>query len=62
MAVRLLKEKGQITNSSFLYETSPMYNTNQNNFLNAVVKYETNLEPKELLSFTQSIEKVMKTL
>ena len=58
MAVRFLSEKGKITNSSFLYETCPMYNTNQNSFLNAVIKFETKLEPNQLLLFTQSIEKV----
>ena len=41
--------------SSF-YETSPMYNLDQNDFINCVVEVATSLKPLELLKETQSIE------
>jgi 2-amino-4-hydroxy-6-hydroxymethyldihydropteridine diphosphokinase len=57
-AIRLLKREGKIVNSSFLYETSPMIMTNQPSFLNAVLKYKTNLSPQEALDFFEHIERV----
>ena len=42
--------------SSF-HETSPMYNLNQNDFINCVIEVETFLKPLELLEHTQLIEK-----
>ena len=41
---------------SSLYETSPMYNFDQNDFINCVVEIKTSLKPLELLKETQSIE------
>ena len=43
--------------SSFVYETKPMYNLNQSYFLNMVIAIQTYLEPLELLRITQNIEK-----
>jgi len=42
--------------SSF-YETSPMYNLNQESFINCVIEIETSLKPLQLIEQTQSIEK-----
>ena len=44
---------------SSLYETSPMYNLEQDDFINCVIEVETSLKPLELLEETQSIEKKM---
>ena len=41
---------------SKIYETSPMENLDQNNFLNQVIKIDTNLEPLDLLSVIKDIE------
>ena len=35
--------------TSFIYETSPMFVTDQPNFLNAACKVATNLKPEKLL-------------
>ena len=48
-----------ITKVSSLYETSPMYNLNQNDFINCVIEVETSLNPLDLLRETQSIEMEM---
>ena len=45
-----------LIDSSSVYETKPMYNTNQPNFLNAVVLIESNLEPLQLLKDLKKIE------
>ena len=50
------KNMNVIKVSSF-YETSPMYNLNQESFINCVVKIETSLKPLQLIKQTQSIEK-----
>ena len=44
---------------SSLYETSPMYNLDQNDFINCVAEIQTCLRPLELLEETQSIEMEM---
>ncbi len=49
-AVRLL-------DSSPVYETLPWGYADQGNFLNQVLKVETDLEPQELLAYLKSIEK-----
>ena len=36
---------------------SPMYNLNQESFINCVIKIETSLKPLQLIKQTQSIEK-----
>tara|TARA_Y100001970_G_C14005892_1_gene735823 strand:+ start:432 stop:959 length:528 start_codon:yes stop_codon:yes gene_type:complete len=41
---------------SSLYESSPMYNLDQNDFINCVVEIQTSLKPLELLKETQLIE------
>ena len=41
---------------SKIYETSPMENLDQNNFLNQVIKINTKLEPLDLLSVIKGIE------
>ena len=42
---------------SAIYETSPLYNENQNNFFNNVIKIETSLKPFILLEKCKKIEK-----
>lgn len=59
-ALRLLKTQGTVKRTSFIYKTLPLYNTNQDYFLNAVLHYQTNLPPLELISFLKTIEKVYK--
>ncbi|WFD36400.1 trifunctional dihydropteroate synthetase [Malassezia cuniculi] len=46
----------RVTDTSFLYETKPMYYNDQPRFLNAACAIETTLAPHELLDVTQSIE------
>mmetsp|Transcript_22867 Transcript_22867/g.47426 ORF Transcript_22867/g.47426 Transcript_22867/m.47426 type:complete len:637 (-) Transcript_22867:14-1924(-) len=42
--------------TSFLYETKPMYVEDQPSFLNAAVKLETDLQPQDLLQHLKRIE------
>ena len=44
---------------SSLYETSPMYNSDQKDFINCVIEVETSLRPLELLEYTQLVETKM---
>ena len=44
---------------SEIYESRAMYNTNLENFYNAVIKIRTDLSPIELLTFLKDIEKQM---
>ena len=44
---------------SEIYESRAMYNTNLENFYNAVIKIKTDLPPMELLVFVKDIEKQM---
>ncbi|PWN54351.1 Dihydropteroate synthase [Violaceomyces palustris] len=46
----------KVVDTSFLYETAPMYMTEQPSFLNAACRIATTLSPSELLDLTQSIE------
>lgn len=57
-AVQALSEARDcvLVDTSFLYETSPMYMLDQPNFLNAACRIATKLSPHDLLSLTQSIE------
>ena len=48
-----------VVRASSLYETSPMYNLNQSNFINCVIEVETSLKPLDLLKETQAIEMKM---
>jgi 2-amino-4-hydroxy-6-hydroxymethyldihydropteridine diphosphokinase len=56
-AVERLSEKVAIKKISSVYETEPLYNTEQPMFLNAVIKGVTALEPLELLSLMKGIER-----
>lgn len=59
-ALLLLSEKVNILNKSSYYETEPVGFKDQPWFLNMVIEGETDLNPIELLEFTQSIERDMK--
>ena len=50
----------QVVASSKLYETDPYGYTDQDDFLNAVLKIDTSYTAEELLAVTQGIEQVMK--
>ena len=58
-SIRLIQSQSnvKIIKKSKIYETEPMYNLNQDFFLNMVVLIRTNIEPLELLNLTQCIEK-----
>ena len=56
-AIVLLCEKVRGITIASLYETKPRYFEDQNNFLNTVLRGHTNLEPRELLQFTQAVQK-----
>ncbi|KAJ3049583.1 trifunctional dihydropteroate synthetase, partial [Rhizophlyctis rosea] len=49
----------RVDDTSFLYETAPMYKTDQPQFLNGVVKVSTSLTPHELLAHLKQIEGAM---
>lgn len=59
-ALLSLAKKVNIINKSSYYQTEPVGYKDQAWFLNMVIEGETDLNPRELLSFTQSIEKDMK--
>lgn len=59
-ALLLLEKKVNILNKSSYYETEPVGFKDQAWFLNIVVEGETDLNPRQLLDFTQSIERDMK--
>ena len=59
-ALLLLGEKVNIVNKSSYYETEPVGFKDQPWFLNIVVEGRTDLNPRELLDFTQSVERDMK--
>ena len=46
----------KIKNTSFLYETSPMYITEQSPFLNGMIEIETQASPMELISLCKRVE------
>ncbi len=56
-AIVLLCEKVRGITIAPLYETKPRYFEDQNNFLNTVLRGYTDLEPRELLQFTQAVQK-----
>ena len=59
--LRALKKSGlDITKVSAVYETEPVGNLRQNNFLNAVIKAKTSLLPSELLVLCKQTEKKLK--
>lgn len=55
-AIQLLKKKVKILKVSSFYKTEPMYYEKQDWFMNCVVKVETRMKPKELLTFLRRIE------
>lgn len=55
-AVKALRRLGSLQATSFLYESLPMYVTDQPRFLNAVVQLGTELPPEQLLSALQAVE------
>jgi len=50
-------DKFGIPVASSLYETTPVDNENQPNFINAVVKVDTELSPESLLKFLLAVER-----
>lgn len=56
-AITFIKESCKVLNISSWYSTEPVGYTNQDYFLNAVLKIETNFSPEALLIFLQTIEK-----
>ncbi|KAI5816927.1 folic acid synthesis protein [Pyronema omphalodes] len=56
-AIAAMEERGiKIVRTSSLYQSAPMYVTDQPTFLNGVVSAVTTLSPEDLLSTLQSIE------
>ena len=57
-SINLIKKHSELIliDSSSVYETKPMYNTSQPNFLNAVVLIESNVKPLQLLNDLKKIE------
>ncbi|KAF7319438.1 Folic acid synthesis protein [Mycena chlorophos] len=48
-----------VVDTSFMYETAPMYVTNQPSFINCACMVETNLAPIELLKLLKKIEQLV---
>jgi 2-amino-4-hydroxy-6-hydroxymethyldihydropteridine diphosphokinase len=55
-AITFLREKVNDMTVAPLYETKPRYFEDQQNFLNTVLRGCTDLEPRELLHFTQTVQ------
>ncbi|KAI8349669.1 Dihydropteroate synthase-like protein [Blakeslea trispora] len=58
-ALVLLEDQCSVLDTSFLYETPPMYYTDQPAFLNGVCKIATCLEPHALLQRLKEIEQTL---
>jgi dihydroneopterin aldolase/2-amino-4-hydroxy-6-hydroxymethyldihydropteridine diphosphokinase/dihydropteroate synthase len=60
-AVKALSEAAEckLVDTSFLYETAPMYVTDQGRFINGACRIATTLSPHQLLKLCQSIEKAI---
>eukprot|EP01084_Bolivina_argentea_P278266 475294_1 len=56
-SVQHIKSFAKIKQTSFLYESQPMYYTNQSPFLNAAIHIESSLNPSNLLKQLKNIEK-----
>jgi 2-amino-4-hydroxy-6-hydroxymethyldihydropteridine diphosphokinase len=54
-ALTQLRLIGDVTRTSFLYQTPPMYVTDQEKFLNAACHLRTSLNPDQLLAALKSI-------
>lgn len=57
LAIYYLSRLGEVLKKSSIYETSPVENENQPNFLNCVVELRTILPPFKLLKELKKIEK-----
>jgi 2-amino-4-hydroxy-6-hydroxymethyldihydropteridine diphosphokinase len=55
-ALKALKNAGAIKKTSRFYETKPWGYIEQENFLNAAIEIESNLEPKDMLHAIKGIE------
>lgn len=55
-AIEMVSLKMSLIRISSIYETEPMYNEEQDWFLNCVIAVETNLKPLALLQALQAIE------
>lgn len=55
-AVELLKQAGNVLRVSSLYQTEPVGYKEQEDFINAVAAFETDLSPANLLALCHSIE------
>ena len=55
-AIEDLKKYGEVVKTSPLLVTEPEGGIAQNQFVNAVIKFETNLSPQKLLEACQAIE------
>ena len=55
-AIALLREKVYDITVAPLYETKPRYFEDQQNFLNTVLRGFTDLQPRELLQFTKTVQ------
>ena len=58
-AVNELNNIGKVTKKSGIYETIAWGNANQDNFLNAVVRFHSDLNPFHLLSSIKEIEEAI---
>jgi len=56
-AINELNKIGKVTKKSAIYESMPWGNIQQNNFINAVVRFYSDLNPFHLLSHVKEIEK-----
>ncbi len=56
----LIQKNIKIINESTIYETKPMYYSEQDNFLNQVIEVKTDYQPDELLEIISEIEKKLK--
>ena len=54
MALSINFEISDIISSSY-YETEPLYNEDQPDFLNSVVRFSTSLKPFDVLDITKTI-------
>jgi 2-amino-4-hydroxy-6-hydroxymethyldihydropteridine diphosphokinase len=55
----LASERLTITRASSVYETAPRDVLDQSHFLNQVIEIETDLFPRQLLAWTQKVEREM---
>lgn len=59
-AIELISKKYPVLEYSSIYDTDPLGYLDQDNFLNMVLKFDTNDDdPFRILSFVKSIEKIM---